>query len=317
MAVYTVVSEQELTAWLAGLGLGELVRARGVSAGTENSTYFITVAAQPGGEPREYVLTIVETQSGKAVAQLAAAMTLLASHGLPVPCPMPDTAGERVFRLRGKPALLIPRITGRHPLLPTPDQCRQIGSFLGRMHRLTLASDLRYQGHRSLDWLARLGQTLLPALDAASATLLTEELARMARLRQAGLPAALIHGDLFRDNALFDGPDLTGVIDFFMAGEGYLLFDLAIVVNDWCSHDDGTLDDRRLQATLHGYTAARPLEPGEATHWPDLLCMAATRFWISRLAEQLQPVSHTSAILATGKDPEQYRRILQARRRQK
>ena len=47
------------------------------------------------------------------------------------------------------------------------------------------------------------------------------------------LPTGLIHGDLFKDNALFnDRGELKGVIDFNNACHDILVQDIAIAVND-------------------------------------------------------------------------------------
>jgi aminoglycoside phosphotransferase (APT) family kinase protein len=56
------------------------------------------------------------------------------------------------------------------------------------------------------------------------------------------LPRANLHGDLFRDNAMFEGTHLTGLIDFYNACSGPMLYDVAIALNDWCADEDGHLD---------------------------------------------------------------------------
>ena len=47
-----------------------------------------------------------------------------------------------------------------------------------------------------------------------------------------------MHADLFRDNALFDGPPdaprLSGVFDFYFAGVDHHVYSLAVCINDWC-----------------------------------------------------------------------------------
>src|SRR3546814_13714121 len=60
----------------------------------------------------------------------------------------------------------------------------------------------------------------------------------------------LIHADLFRDNAMFEGTHLTGLIDFYNACSGPMLYDVAIALNDWCSDDNGVLDGPRTRALL-------------------------------------------------------------------
>ena len=84
------------------------------------------------------------------------------------------------------------------------------------------------------------------------------------------LPRANLHADLFRDNVLFDGPHLAGLIDFYNACSGWMLYDLAITLNDWCSNTDGSLDPARARALLAAYANRRPFTALEAEHWPSM-----------------------------------------------
>ena len=97
------------------------------------------------------------------------------------------------------------------------------------------------------------------------------------------LPRANLHGDLFRDNAMFEGTHLTGLIDFYNACSGPMLYDVAIALNDWCADEAGHLDAPRARALLGAYAALRPFTASEAELWPTLLRVACVRFWLSRL----------------------------------
>jgi homoserine kinase type II len=103
------------------------------------------------------------------------------------------------------------------------------------------------------------------------------------KVRILALPRANIHADLFRDNAMFEGTHLTGLIDFYNACSGPMLYDVAIALNDWCSDDEGVLDGPRARALLGAYAALRPFTAAEAQLWPTLLRVACVRFWLSRL----------------------------------
>ena len=124
----------------------------------------------------------------------------------------------------------------------------------------------------------------------------------------------MIHGDLFRDNVLFDDDSLGGFIDFYYACNDVLAYDLAIAVNEWCLHhngaDLGNIDTEKVDAFLSAYQSVRPLTSLELTCWPALLRRAALRFWLSRLHDfhfpQLGEITHA-------KDPNHFKSILQAR----
>ncbi len=100
----------------------------------------------------------------------------------------------------------------------------------------------------------------------------------------------MIHSDLFRDNALFIGDNLTGVIDFYYACNGYYLYDLAIIVNDWCLNMDYTINLKRQDALISSYNKYRIIEEVEKEFWPNALRHAALRFWLSRLHDKHFPL---------------------------
>ena len=114
----------------------------------------------------------------------------------------------------------------------------------------------------------------------------------------------IIHADLFRDNALLEGDKLTGVIDFYSACSGPLLYDLAVVANDWCRSQD-KLDSALTATLLQAYQLERHLEPQELNAWPIMLRFAASRFWISRLLG-----CHPAIADKPSKDPAEFRQIL-------
>jgi homoserine kinase type II len=128
----------------------------------------------------------------------------------------------------------------------------------------------------------------------------------------ASLPRGPIHGDLFRDNVMFDGDRLTGLFDFYFAGVDTLLFDIAVCLNDWCIDlESGRLDEDRASAFVAAYDAVRRLESQELRLMPALMRAAALRFWTSRLWDLHLP---RRAALLTAHDPTHFERVLSQRR---
>ena len=144
----------------------------------------------------------------------------------------------------------------------------------------------------------------MPQLSSQDAALLEHELAFQQAFNFDLLPKGTIHADLFRDNVLFVGDTLTGILDLYFACYDSWLYDLAIVVNDWCTDTNGQQDPKRVQSCLDAYQALRPWTALEQAYWPAVLRAAALRFWLSRLAAQLNP---REGAIAWQKDPDEFR----------
>lgn len=307
MAVYTRVSAAEVTAFLGRFGLVRLHRLHATDAGIENTNYFVD-AETADGTPHSLVLTLFERGSD-GLPYFIALTTYLAAQGLPVPAPWCDSAQQALHWLKEKPVLLVPRLPGQHPAAPCREQCHVIGVALARMHGTSAGFPLHRDNDRGPPWRLHVAQKVAPLLPAGDRDLLWQQVQRwQAELPAlASLPAGITHGDLFHDNALFDGNRLTGIIDFYNACTDLFIYDLAVLVNDWCSDPDSHLDTARVQAVLDGYQSVRPLQADEQAAWPRMLGYAALRFWLSRLENWHFP---TAATRVSQKDPEPMRRRL-------
>ena len=298
MAVYTEVAPDMLAPVLARFfPEGRLSGLTPISAGIENTNYFLDV--ELGGETRRLVLTLFETLPPKTLPFFARLTTRLAHAGLPVPAPLTDVDGNWVFRVAAKPALLLPCMPGRHVTTPDDAQRRALGAFMAAMHGLT--AGLPGDPHpRDLRWM----REVLAVLPEAARGEVSEAVERWAGEAEdvATLPEGIVHGDLFVDNALFEGDRLTGVIDFYHAARAPLLFDVAVALNDWCFGKDD-YDDAACRALLSGY---RPFTDTDIRLFPAVLRLAALRFWLSRLRSlHSLGYQHEAKAGDTLKDPEQ------------
>ena len=304
MSVFTTVTADELRHWLHDYAVGELLELRGISAGIENTNYFVTTS------DGRYVLTLFEKLTAGELPFYLNLMAHLAEHGVPSAHPVANRAGSYLGELNGKPAALVARLDGADVTAPAPAQCAAVGAVLGRLHTAGLSYPAKMDNPRGPKWWRSVLPDILPFLPPHEAALLQDEVHFQSRYRFSDLPRGTIHADLFRDNVLFAGDRVAGVIDFYFACTDVLLYDIAIAVNDWCTAADGGMNAGLARAFLNGYAAVRPYTPVEHDAWPVMLRAAALRFWVSRLYDLHLP---RSGELTHAKDPAHFRRILELR----
>lgn len=299
MSVYTPLTAAQLDQLLQGYGY-RLHHFQAASHGIENSTFLIEAQDQ-ASQLTGLVLTVFEHLQHAQLSPYLALLAHLDRQQLPVPAPLHDQHGQALIRVAGKPAVLMPRLPGQHDFSVDNDRCHRVGQLLARLHQ---ASD-----------------PTLPALPNERQRLrrLAEQLPRLPSDQQAGARAllaawqarpvghTLIHGDLFRDNLLWQGGRISALLDFYNACLDDPEYDLAVTLNDWCVDGQGRSVAEREQALLAGYRE----QGGE--YQPALLAqalaVAALRFWLSRLAG---PVAEESEGQGS-KDPEEFARIYRHR----
>jgi homoserine kinase type II len=313
MAVFTEVSEDEASALLRALNLGELRALRGIQSGIENTNYFVTTHDMLG--TREYVLTLFERLTFEQLPFYLHLMKHLAQQGIPVPDPAADRNGDILHTVRGKPAAVVNKLEGKHELAPRPEHCAQVGAMLARMHLAGRDYQRRQPNLRGLPWWNETVPVVLPFVTPEQAALLRAELAFQnhvaASSAWAALPRGPVHADLFRDNVMFEDGKLTGFFDFYFAGVDAWLFDIAVCLNDWAiALPTGVHDAERARAFLTAYADVRPLAAAERQLLPAMLRAGALRFWISRLWDFHLP---REASLLKAHDPTHFERVLRQR----
>ncbi len=307
MSVFTPVTFDEAKAFLEPFDLGALTGLTGIAAGVENTNFFASTATG------EYVLTLFETLPPDVVDYCLRLKNHLYQRGINCPRPLArrtnsQAPAQRVASqlsftgmLHGKQAAVVSRLAGGVIFSPSLANCHAVGAALARLHMA--AKDFDYlENWRGRKWREEFFAAVAPKLSAAENQLIASENSYQASLddegKTAAIPQTVIHGDLFRDNVLWNG-EQAQIIDFYFAATDAMAYDLAITINDFCTTAKAEMDQDRMNAMLHGYDSARPLTAEEKKLFPALLRRAALRSYLGRLGYNYFP---RDAVETTPKD---------------
>ena len=309
MAVYTDITDEELTALLSDFDLGAPLALKGIAEGVENSNFMLET------EVGRFFLTVYEKRVREEdLPFFLGLMHWLAEHDYPSATPIADRAGEILKRVRGKPAAIISFMQGLSVRRPTAAHCREAGDGLARLHLAAQGFPLSRANDLGQDAWAPLFATLrddAENLKPGLAAVIEADLARIAAAWPTDLPTGVIHADYFPDNVFFQGPTFAGAIDFYFACVASLAYDIAVALNAWCFEADGSFNITSARALLAGYEAHRPLTPAERAALPVLAHGAAMRFFLTRLHDW---GATPAGALVRPKDPLEYERKLAVHR---
>ncbi|MEP9378874.1 homoserine kinase [Aquabacter sp. CN5-332] len=309
MAVYTDVTSSQLDVFLTRYEIGTLVSYHGIAEGVENSNFLLQTTRG------SYILTLYEKRvSPEDLPFFIGLMQHLAKNGISCPQPVADRDGAMLGNLAGRPCAIVTFLPGVSVRRPTVSHCGQLGEALARLHLAGADFSMRRPNALSVaSWRPLYeaadgrSDTLAPGLAAA----INEELSELEAHWPSGLPAGVIHADLFPDNAFFLSDKLSGIIDFYFACTDLYAYDVAVCLNAWCFEQDGAFNATKGRALLAGYGAVRPLLPEEADALPRLARGAALRFLLTRLVDWLNV---PEGALVKPKDPLEYLRKLRFHR---
>jgi homoserine kinase type II len=285
MAVYTEVTDEALSAFLALYDIGEVVSFKGIAEGVENSNFLLRTTKG------QFILTLYEKRVHAAdLPFFVGLMEHLASRGVTCPQPVRNRAGEALGTLAVRPAAIVTFLDGIWIRRPNVRHCDAVGEALARMHLAGADYPLKRANALSLGGWPALFRTAETGADSIAPHLRDESAAELAFLGArwpTGLPGGVIHADLFNDNVFFLGERLSGLIDFYFACNDAFAYDLAICLGAWCFEPDNEFNVSKGQAMIAGYERVRRLDPAEVEALPILARGSALRFMLTRLVDWL------------------------------
>jgi homoserine kinase type II len=280
MATFTPISSEDGARIASAHGLGSCREVIGVQAGTVNSNYFLET------DRGRVFVRLYEQQEADGVAYEWALLDHLLGRGVRVP-PRVKGPGPGELRVGGRPVAVFNAVAGEDLCQARVDRQRAeaVGAALARASKAGEDFPIVREGRFRLEDVARL-------LTKASAEQRPELSAPIARLRDLHhelttcypkLPQGVVHGDLFRDNVLWQGSEIVALLDWESASHGTVIYDLAVTMLAWCCGD--TLDWGLARAMVAGYRGERAFAPGE---WEGLwwsMRLACLRFATTRIID--------------------------------
>lgn len=311
MAVYTQLSAEKLSALTACYDVGELVSAKGIAEGVSNSNWLIETARE--GERSRFILTMYEDRT--EVADLPFFLGLLdhlAAKGSPVPRTIHDREGASFRMFEAKAVALIEFLPGVSVGTPEPDQARAVGEALAGVH-VNAADFVGFRPNsmglgRWRALFAACGEDGLQAISPSLPEIVASEMKFLEENWPTDLPTSVIHADLFPDNVLLLGEQVSGLIDFYFACTDMTAYDVAVTHAAWCFADDGSFRHDIAEALARGYESARSLSSAERQALPVLGRGAAMRFMATRAYDWINTPADA---MVTRKDPMQFAQRLE------
>jgi homoserine kinase type II len=305
VAVYTDITEDELGKFLADYDAGSLMSYKGIAEGVENSNFLLHTDRAP------YILTLYEKRVDRGdLPFFLGLMQHLADRGLSCPLPVARRDGGLLGELAGRPAALISFLEGMWLRKPEARHCREVGVALAEMHLAGEGFTITRKNALGLSGWRPLWERSEPRADEVEPGLKAEIRAELDFLEQhwpSGLPAGVIHADLFPDNVFFLDDHLSGLIDFYFACNDFLTYDLSVCINAWCFERDWSYNLTKGMALIEGYRSVRPLSPAEIDALPILARGSALRFFLTRIYDWIMT---PPGAMVTKKDPKEYLRKL-------
>lgn len=264
MADYSELQEQDIESLLAGFGVPTVARWSALEGGRANSSYLVEAG------PERFVLTVCDEKTLQEIERSVELLQLLERHALPTP----RVVGE-IQEYHGRPVVLKRFVDGQVERLELA-RLPSVGKALAQLHALPAPDFLPREFSYGVGFFY---QVIEWPGSGEFGRWLSRIRGKVLALPWDDLPWGLIHGDLFWDNIVLQGNQVT-LLDFEEACYYPLVFDLGMTIVGTC-YRSGQDWKPRVEALLDGYG---PLAEIERNVLADFAVYAAAatacwRFW--------------------------------------
>ena len=271
MAVYTDISDNELSTFLDKYNIEEIIKFTGIKEGVENSNYLLE------GVKEKYILTIFEKRTNENdLPYFFKLMNHLNNSKIKCPQVLEDKANNLYNLIKNKPAVITSFLEGKSIRNIAPKHCSELGYNLAKFHLSSNELNITRENALGIKDLKNLVSSIKDLNGNKYEDLLkviNHEYDYLNKSMTLDLPSGIIHADLFPDNVFFIDDKLSGIIDFYFACNDYYAYELAICINAWCFERDNQFNISKAKSFLRQYNSVREISTSELISLPILLSL--------------------------------------------
>ena len=151
MAVYTKISNKEITFINSQFDIDKIKNFKGIKKGIENTNYLLK------SKNKKLILTIFEKRVlNREIPFFMKLMDTLNNSGINCPKPLKNKSGNYLIKLKGKTACIVSFIEGSDKIKLNSKNCFDIGKIIARMHTVTKNIKLYRKNSMGIEYLSPL-----------------------------------------------------------------------------------------------------------------------------------------------------------------
>ena len=283
MAVYTKINKKDIFYINKKFNIEKIISFKGIKQGIENTNYLLI------SKNKKFILTIFEKRVLKnEIPFFMKLMDKLNYSKINCPKPLRTINGNYLIKLKNKTACIVSFLEGKDKEKLNPKNCFEIGKIIARMHLVTKKMKIYRKNSMGIKNLDPLLKSIKFKSNKSNnlKKFLVKNLKNIKKNWPKKLPNGIIHGDLFIDNIFFKKNKLSGVIDFYFAGNDFFMYEIAICINALCFDKKKSkfkINKQKIKNLIKGYESIKKISLKEKKSLNILCKGAAIRYLLTRL----------------------------------
>ena len=304
MSVYTNLKFKDVKTIVNKYNIGVLQSYKGIADGITNTNYFLNTTKG------KYVITLFEDISESKAKKYLKLMNFFSNEKLCSPEIMLTRSREILIKVQSKPCSIMQKLNGKTITKTNSILCRSIGEIIANYHLISTSYKYKIKNDRDLQWVDKSIEKVKNHITKEQLKALLYSRKIFKRLFEIDLPHGIIHSDLFRDNVLAEKNKIRGIIDYYYSFNGPFIYELGVIINDWCVNKDGSINKNKFNSLIKSYNSVRKLSSLETKQLNNAMIASGLRYYLSRLVDMVFPkVGEITHI----KDPSVFETILKQR----